>query len=147
MVSFTNAPDSPSPQTNCTLSTNTEDVDKADFPLSLLLLITGFALVFTDIATTALVCVIRWQRCGLLAIAWYLGTVVCLATWTGFSVAHVSIVTPVWMESKDTCDYLVMVMALASVVYCGVLTVVYVAVVVVAVSYDCNRWRNLRGLD
>lgn len=136
------------PQTNCSLSTNTEDGDGADFPLNVLLLITGFVLVFTDIASTALLCVINFkvQRCGVFAIVWYLSTTVVLVIWTAISVVHVSIVIPVWMDSKDTCDDLVVVMALLCVVYGGVLTVVYVAVVVVVLSYECNRSRKLKEL-
>lgn len=147
VVSLTNDSDSPSPQTNCTLSTNTNDKDGADIPLSLLLLLTGFALVFTDIAITALMCVIKWRSCGVLAIVWFLVTVAGVVIWTCLSIAHVSIVTPIWMESKETCDYFVMVVALMSVSYSGVLTVVYAAVIVVVASYDCNRRINLRGLE
>lgn len=144
VISFTNNPASPLPQTNCSLTTDIED--KADFPLNLLLLITGLVLVFVDIGITALLCMIKWRRCGVLSIAWYLVTVVCAATWTFISVFYLAVVTPTWVGSKETCDYLVMLVTLVAVSYCGILTLAYVVVIVVVISYDCNRWRNLRDL-
>lgn len=140
MVSFTNDPESPLPQTNCTLSMGTD----GKFPLNLLLLLTGLLLIFVDIGITSLLCVIKWRKCGALAIAWYLVTVVCSVMWTFLSVTYMIVVAPMWVGAKGTCDYLVMVTALMSVSYCGILSIVYVVVIVVVITYDCNRWRNLR---
>lgn len=142
LVSFTNDPESPLPQTNCSLTTDIEG--RSEFRLSLLLLLTGLLLILIDISITALLCIVKWKKCGVLAIAWYLVTVVCSATWTFLSVFYMIVVVPVWMGAKDSCDYLVMLTALISVAYCGVLFVTYVVVIMVVIAYDCNMWRNRR---
>lgn len=141
VVSFTNDPDSPLPQTNCSLT-----IEDSEFSLNLLLIVTAFVLIFIDVSITALLCMVKWKDCGVIAIAWYLVTVVCSGLWTFASVFYVSVVTPMWMDAKDTCDYLVMLTALISVSYCGVLFVAYVVAIVVVIIYDCNRLRNLRDL-
>lgn len=145
VLSFTNTPDFALPQTNCSLTSSIQH--KADIPLSLLLLITGFVLIFIDIAITAALCVIKYsRRCGVFIMAWYLVTVVCTATWTFLSILYLAVVMPSWAENRELCDYLVVVWTFMCVGYCGVLTIVYLISIVVVIAYDCNSWRNSRSL-
>lgn len=117
---------------------------RAEYPLSLHLLLTGLVLISIDIAITLLLCIIKWKDCGVLAIAWYLMISVFTAMWAVISVFYLVVVIPVWLDNKVTCDYLVAVMSLVLVSYCGVLTVAYLIVIVVVLVYDCRRWRNMK---
>lgn len=144
VVSFTNDEDSPLPQTNCSLAATIQQ--NAELPLSLLLLITGFVLIFIDIGITALLCIMKWKNCGVLTIAWFLVVSVCSATWTFLSIFYLAVVMPAWVDARDTCDYLVALMAMVCVGYCGILTVAYAVVIIVVIAYDCNRWRNIKDI-
>lgn len=144
-MSFTNDTDSPIPLTNCSLTTSIEQ--KAEFPLSLLLLVTGFVLIFIDIAITALLCIIKWKSCGILVVVWFMVIVLCSSVWTFLCVFYLSVVVPLWFEDRGSCGYLVLVCTLVGVAYCGVLTIAYLVAIVVVITYDCNRWCNLRGVS
>ena len=142
VISFSNDPENPLPQTNCTLTTTFQQ--QVDFPLNLLLLLTGILLILIDIATTMLMCIIKWRRCGALAIVWFLVTTMCTAAWMVFAIIYLTMVVPAWQGNKDTCDYLVLVATLVLVGYHGILTVVYLLVIVVVIVFDCNRWYHMR---
>ena len=144
VLSFSNDPANPLPQTNCTLSTSFKQ--QVEFRLSLLLLLTGIVLILIDIATTMLMCIIKWRRCGVLAIVWFLVTTMCTAAWTVFAIIYLAVVVPVWQENKVTCDYLVLLAALVLVGYIGILTVVYLIAIVVVIVFDCNRWYHMRDV-
>ena len=89
-------------------------------------------------------CIIKWKRCGSLAIVWFLVTTGCTIAWAVFAIVHVSMVVPEWQGNKDSCDYLVLVVALVLVAYQSFLTVVYLLVIVVVIVFDCNRWYHMR---
>ena len=144
VLSFINNPDDPIPQTNCTLTTSVRQ--GVEFPLSLLLLLTGVVLVLIDIGITLLMCIIKWKRCGVLAIAWFLVTAVCTVTWTVLSIIYLVVVVPVWQDNKISCDYLILVSTLVLVGYHGILSIVYSTVIVVVIVFDCNRWCKLRDV-
>lgn len=142
MLSFSNDPDNSLPQTSCNLTARFQQ--QVEFPLSLLLLLTGVILILTDLATTLLMCIIKWKRCGYFAIVWFLVTTLCTIAWAVFAIIHLSMVVPEWQGNKDSCDYLVMVVALALVAYHSFLTVMYLIVIVVVIVFDCNRWYHMR---
>lgn len=132
------------PHVNCTLTTSVQSL--APFPLILLLLLTGIILIAIDISVTFLLCIIKYKSCGVLVVVWYLITTVCILAWTIWSVLNIIVVFPAWLEERFRCDDLVMIMTLGSVVYCGVLSVIYLIVIVVVVIFDYNRWYETRDL-
>ena len=69
---------------------------------------------------------------------------VCTLTWLVVSIIYLAVVVPVWMGEKVTCDYLVMLVSLVLVGYCGVLGVSYLITIVLVTAYDCRRWNNMR---
>lgn len=131
-------------QTNCSLTT-TINQSAVEFPVSLLLLLTGLVLVILDLNVSFLLCTVKWKRCSVLVIAWFLVTTVCMATWTVWCLFYLGVVYPVWLEDRSTCDYLVMIVTSIAVGVFGLLTLIYVIVIFVVIAYDCNRWCNLRS--
>ena len=125
------------PHINCTLTTNINDW--TEFPMELLLLSTGVVLILTGISVTLLLCIVKCQKCGFLAIAWYLITAVCVTTWTVWSILYLTVVYPAWLENTATCDCLIVLLSLASAGYCGILTMVYLVVILVVIIYDCRE--------
>lgn len=144
VISFANKnADSSVPQTNCTLTASLPQ-QGGEYPLSLHLMLTGILLVLVDIAVSSLLCIIKWKRCGVLAVAWYLVTMVAALTWTVVSVIYLEEVVPFWLDDKALCDYLVMLVTLVSAGYCALLSVAYLIVVMVVLIYECRRWQNMR---
>lgn len=141
-LSFASDSSDPLTQTNCTLTTFIRQ--GLEYPLNLHLLLTGLVLILIDVAITFLLCIVKWKKCGVLTVAWFLVMTVSMLIWILISILYLVVVFPVWLEDKMVCDYLVMLMSLVLVGYCGVLGVAYLIVIVVVLAYDCRRWHNMR---
>lgn len=147
VLSYTQGIDGSStvPQTNCTLAITISDTGGAEFPLRLLLLLSGIILILVDLGISGLLCVIKYQSCGVLAAAWFLIMVVCTATWTAWSIAFIVVVFPNWLADRALCDNLVMIVTVVMTAFCGLTTLVYVVVIFIVIAFDCHRWRNMKS--
>lgn len=124
------------PYTNCTL---TVSIDRwAEFPFKLLPLSTGIVLVLIVASVLCMLLLVNWYGCGRLALVWYLTMTTCTATWAVWSILYLNTIAPSWLLDRRTCNYLVVVMSLASVVSVCVLSVIYIVVVVLVIVYECR---------
>lgn len=134
-----NTPDGTIQYVNCSLGIDLNS--NVDFPVRLLLVLTGALLVAIDINISILFCILKYCGCGGLAVIWYIVECLCLLMWTAWSVFYIVSVFPAWQDNLALCENLVMIPTIIAVAVMCLFTVLYLTVVVIVMTYE--SWERM----
>ncbi len=130
-----NPADSIIPFVNCTLALQFQP--GLQYPVQLQLIITGVALIACDVSASLLLCAIKKLSCGVLALAWFLISTVCVSGWSVWSIVYSALVYPIWNMDRRSCDDLIMISMLVSTGLISFFMALYWLIALVVTVYDC----------
>ena len=122
---------------NCSLAIDLDS--NIDFPLRLLLVLTGALLIAIDINISILLCFLKYCGCGGLAVVWYIIDCLVLVAWTAWALYYMVAVFPTWQDDRALCENFVMISTLVAVGVSCFFALLYLAVIVIVVCYESRQ--------
>ena len=128
---------------NCTLAIDLNP--NVNFPLKLLLLVTGVVLVATDINLSILFCLLKYCGCGGLAVIWYLLECLILTTWSAWSIFYIVTIFPLWQDTSGIlCERFVFISTSVAVAVVSLCALFYLSIILIVVIYEVRERMGCR---
>ena len=127
---------------NCSLAIDLNS--SVNFPLKLVLVLTGVILIAVDLNLSVLFCLLKYCGCGGLVVLWYLFECLILTAWTAWSIFYTVTVFPLWQDDKDRCERFVLISAIVAVAVMTFFTLFYLAIIMIVVVYEIRERMGCR---